>query len=62
MNVSALRSRRDRRADARKALLYCPTCGHESPTDGDWTRREESDRVVYSCPDCEATLTTRRRF
>lgn len=62
MNVSALRSCRDGRADPRKAQLYCPDCSHESPTDGDWSRREEPDWIVYCCPDCEATLTVRPRF
>ena len=44
-----------------KATLHCPSCGHESAIDGDWTVREEDDRVAYECPDCGSTITTRPR-
>ncbi|WP_121820215.1 hypothetical protein [Halostella salina] len=50
----------------RKAVLSCPDCGHESPPDGDWTvaeeRRNGRPHDVYRCPDCDATVTDRRRF
>lgn len=61
MNASALRSRRSA-GDTTKAVLYCPTCGHDSPPDGDWNRLDEPTRVVYSCPACESTLTVRPKF
>ncbi|WP_135821596.1 hypothetical protein [Halostella litorea] len=50
---------------SRKALLACPDCGHENPTDGDWVveqRRDDRPHDVYRCPDCDATVTTRPRF
>ena len=48
--------------ERRKAVLFCPTCGHESHARrGDWVveRRPTDDgRVVtLSCPTCETTLT-----
>lgn len=46
---------------SRKATLYCVTCGHESPTDGDWTVRIQGDSVDYECPDCGMTITSRPR-
>ena len=42
-----------------KATLHCPSCGHESAVDGDWTVRDEGDRDAYECPDCGSTITTR---
>ena len=50
------------RATRRKAVLFCPTCGHESHARrGDWVveRRPTDDgRVVsVSCPNCGTTLT-----
>ena len=48
----------------RKAVLYCPVCGHDSPVDGDWrVERDESDseRVDYRCPRCEFAVTNRPR-
>ncbi len=47
----------------RKATLFCPTCGHESPAgdDGDWRvtdRRGDDERALaYECPVCDTTLT-----
>lgn len=39
-----------------KRTLYCPGCGHESATDGDWNEREREvrdlRRRVLSCPVC----------
>lgn len=44
----------------RKAVLVCPTCGHESPVDGDWAVTERDvgadRRRVYECPECWTTL------
>lgn len=45
----------------RKATLYCFNCDHESLIKGDWTVRANGDRVDYECPECETTITTRRR-
>jgi predicted RNA-binding Zn-ribbon protein involved in translation (DUF1610 family) len=48
----------------RKAVLYCPACGHESPVDGDWqVERDENDRgrVDYRCPVCESIVANRPR-
>lgn len=46
---------------SRKTTLFCPECGHESPSDGDWIVHERADRAVYDCPDCETAITTRSR-
>lgn len=45
-----------------KGTLFCPTCDHSSPIRGDWTIREEPDREVYECPDCDAVVTIRPRY
>ncbi|WP_256687673.1 phage terminase large subunit family protein [Halococcus qingdaonensis] len=48
----------------RKGTLFCPTCGHASPIDGDWRvepAEDDPDRVVYRCPDCGATIANRPR-
>ncbi|WP_254767275.1 phage terminase large subunit family protein [Salinilacihabitans rarus] len=45
----------------RKRTLFCPSCGHESESDGDWDVREEPDRTVYECPDCGESVTVRPR-
>jgi predicted RNA-binding Zn-ribbon protein involved in translation (DUF1610 family) len=42
-----------------KAVLFCPECGHESPVAGDWVVREEPEGLVYDCPICGMTITTR---
>ena len=44
----------------RKTTLFCPTCDHESPIDGDWIVLERTSSIEYRCPDCEALLTERR--
>lgn len=48
-----------------KSVLFCRACEHESPIAGDWEvhtdRSDDSDRLVYSCPCCDATFTTRPR-
>jgi hypothetical protein len=43
----------------RKNTLFCPQCGHQSPTDGDWRVRASASRDVYTCPVCDAEVTTR---
>ena len=42
-----------------KRTLFCQSCGHDSPPDGDWRVTADSDRVVYDCPVCDATITER---
>lgn len=43
----------------RKGVLFCPSCGHESPVDGDWVVRERVTSLVYRCPECENQITER---
>ncbi|MFC7135205.1 MULTISPECIES: hypothetical protein [Salinibaculum] len=45
----------------RKAVLVCPSCGHESPVDGDWVETLRDETVDVSCPDCRTLLTRRWR-
>lgn len=42
-----------------KARLFCPSCWHESPPDGDWAREERETGVALVCPVCESTVTVR---
>jgi len=50
--VSALRSRE-------KSVLFCPSCGHESPLDGDWAVDADGDSDTYRCPECRAVISDR---
>ncbi|MFC5972848.1 hypothetical protein ACFPYI_16035 [Halomarina salina] len=55
------------RTTRRKAVLFCPTCGHESHARrGDWLVEhrptDEGDVVAVSCPTCETTLTVEPAF
>jgi predicted RNA-binding Zn-ribbon protein involved in translation (DUF1610 family) len=37
----------------RKAVLFCPACGHEALYDGAWSvDRVAGDRTDVECPDC----------
>lgn len=47
-------------APARKATLFCPTCGHTDAVDGDWQYRSASIRTNIECPECDDTVTVRR--
>mgnify|MGYP006875056941 FL=1 len=47
-------------ASERKATLFCQTCGHASPTDGDWTVRTVGGRRRLRCPDCRSVVDERR--
>jgi len=40
----------------RKATLFCPRCGHESPLPGDWMIDDSGRDVEYVCPDCEGVV------
>ncbi|MEF8781496.1 MAG: hypothetical protein V5A39_00210 [Haloarculaceae archaeon] len=42
-----------------KNVLFCPSCAHESPTDGDWQRQTRGDETVYRCPSCGTDVTVR---
>ena len=46
---------------ARKAVLYCPDCGHASPIEGDWRVELDDGNVVYRCPECGNAVTIRPR-
>lgn len=45
----------------RKAVLFCPECGHEDPVDGDWVERDDYDERVreLACPKCTTVVTGR---
>lgn len=43
----------------RKSVLFCPTCGHESPLTGDWTVDADGDTNTYRCPDCHTIVDDR---
>jgi DNA-directed RNA polymerase subunit RPC12/RpoP len=45
----------------RKSVLFCPSCDHASPVDGDWVVRERTTGLEYRCPDCDARITERER-
>jgi predicted RNA-binding Zn-ribbon protein involved in translation (DUF1610 family) len=45
-----------------KSTLFCPECGHRSPSDGDWTLAESTRETRYRCPDCDVVVTSRRSF
>lgn len=52
---------------ARKAVLVCDACGHESPVDGDWlvrerTRRGERSRRLHECPHCGTVVSSQPVF
>ncbi|WP_257299681.1 hypothetical protein [Haloarchaeobius sp. FL176] len=46
----------------RKATLFCVSCDHENPVDGDWVRADRAGGTALVCPDCEHTLTVRRAY
>lgn len=45
----------------RKAVLFCPDCGHRSLVNGDWIVEDDTDEQVRDvvCPDCSEHLTSR---
>lgn len=49
-----------------KATLICPTCGHESPADGDWAITETMNDgvrcVIYECPVCWTDVVVQPQF
>lgn len=44
----------------RKATLFCQTCGHASPVDGDWRVRTVGSRQRLRCPECRSIVDERR--
>ena len=50
------------RTTRRKAVLFCPECGHESHVDGDWLRVESAGRNSYVCPDCGNVVVSQPAF
>lgn len=42
----------------RKAVLFCPECGHENPVDGDWIAATPStaEQPQLSCPQCTTVI------
>ena len=51
----------DRLTVRRKAVLFCPTCDHENPVDGDWEVHEdhEAGTCQLACPVCGTPVVTR---
>lgn len=42
-----------------KAMLFCPSCGHESPVNGDWELEQTADGRAYLCPWCHTVISSR---
>ncbi|MDS0258779.1 phage terminase large subunit family protein [Haloarcula sp. S1CR25-12] len=42
-----------------KAMLFCPSCGHESPVTGDWDVEQTDGERTYSCPWCHTVISSR---
>ena len=59
-------SRASARPADRKAVLFCPACGHEAPLDGDWSIDAsdgvESDRTDVTCPACGDVVVSQPQF
>lgn len=43
----------------RKATLYCPVCGHQSPTDGNWDVETVESQQEFHCPECDQVVAVR---
>ena len=61
MVTRAAHGHEDDEPPRRKATLFCPSCDHESPVEGDWRLRSCGDRTAYVCPVCDTTITVRPR-
>jgi len=42
-----------------KAMLFCPSCGHENPVNGDWDIEQTDDGRDYRCPWCHTVISNR---
>ncbi|SFL49879.1 hypothetical protein SAMN04487950_3999 [Halogranum rubrum] len=49
-------------APDRKGVLFCPSCEHTSPFDGDWRVRETCGGLTYRCPVCHELVQRRPVF
>ncbi|WP_181692869.1 hypothetical protein [Natronomonas sp. LN261] len=43
-----------------EATLYCTDCDHASRINGDWLIDVHMDHLDYECPECGATIDSRR--
>lgn len=46
-------------ASASKGMLFCVSCPHRAPFDGDWTVVRTDDSAHYLCPNCGTEVLTR---
>lgn len=46
-------------APASKGTLFCVSCPHRAPFDGDWTVVRTDDSAHYLCPECGTEVLTR---
>jgi hypothetical protein len=60
MSPSPTQARSAGDAGGRKAVLFCPDCGHASPVDGDWNVRTAGDHRHTHCPECRCVVDDRR--
>ena len=51
----------DADAGRRKAVLFCPECGYESPITGNWLETTTDTARVLVCPVCGTTVDRRAR-
>lgn len=42
-----------------KSVLFCPSCGHESELNGDWTLEMAGNTTTYRCPECRTVVNER---
>jgi transcription elongation factor Elf1 len=50
------------RSGTSKLSLFCPTCDHASPLDGDWTIDKTDTRYRVQCPVCDSFVVDRKRL
>lgn len=62
MPESLLQPPPDLTSPPRKAILFCPACGHESHPRGDWVVNVSDDRYRYGCPDCGEVVIAQPRY
>ncbi len=59
MSPAPATSRSDSRAARQKGVLFCPSCWHESPVDGDWQVQTTETDTHLACPACSDTVAIR---
>jgi len=54
-------SRQEPPLERPKAVLFCPTCGHEGHAASDWRTKDDylAGRRALVCPECATTVTER---